>query len=421
MLMYYGWVIVIVIGLTGIVQSAQGHPALGVIMKPMIEEFGWSRSQFTTGMTIGSFLGGFLAVGFGPLIDRYGGRWVLTFGSAFIGGTLVLTGFVLNLWQFVVLQILARAINMGLVALAMQVIIPKWFIKKRGRAVAFGGIGGILGNAITPVYLQFFINHLSWRFAVILSGFIVWIIAIIPTAFLLRRSPEDLCLKPDGDTVESKKTIISKAVGNSPDFETSEFSYSISMVVRQPSFYLLVIAFTLATAVGSSINLHTIPYLSDRGLTSTTSVYIMSVFSVTGVFGALAIGFLVERIPIRSVLTADFLLVASGFIILVSIDSPVAGFVWGGYAGFVGGGMFTLQSVIFADYYGRGSLATIRGVTSPMQMAANAFGPLLAAIAFDVMGNYLLIFGIYGLLMALSAGCAFLARRPSGVNRTLSI
>ena len=410
--MYYGWVVVLIIGLTGIVQSAQGHPALGVFMKPMIDEFGWSRSSFTLGMTIGSFAGGFLALGIGPLLDRYGGRWILTFGSTIVGATLIFTAFISTLWQFVILQIIARAINMGLVALAMQVIIPKWFVRRRGRAVALGGTGGMLGNAVTPMYLQFFINRLNWRAAAGISGLIVWIIAIVPTAWFLRRSPEDLGLHPDGDPGQKSRNLITRLSGKSSNLEVTEVSYSLSMVVRQRSFYLLVIGFTLATAVGSSVNLHTIPYLSDQGLTSSTSVYIMATFSITGVLGSLLTGILVERVPIRAVLTVDFLLVATGFIILVSIDSPGAGYLWGGYAGFVSGGMFTLQSVIFADYYGRNSLATIRGVTSPMQMAANAFGPLLAAIVFDVTGDYLLIFGIYGLLMTLSAGCAFLARRP---------
>ena len=44
---YYGWVIVIVIGLGGFTQSAESYPILGVFMKPMTEEFQWSRTIFT--------------------------------------------------------------------------------------------------------------------------------------------------------------------------------------------------------------------------------------------------------------------------------------------------------------------------------------------------------------------------------------
>ena len=80
---FYGWDIVFVVFLAGIVQSAQGHPALGVFMKPMTEDFGWTRGTFTAGMTIGSFLGGFLSIALGPMVDKHGGKWILFFGAFF--------------------------------------------------------------------------------------------------------------------------------------------------------------------------------------------------------------------------------------------------------------------------------------------------------------------------------------------------
>ena len=84
----------------------------------------------------------------------------------------------------------------------------------------------------------------------------------------------------------------------------------------------------------------------------------------------------------------------------------------GGYAGFIAGGMQPLQIVIFADYYGRDSLGTIRGVMAPLTQSANAFGPLAAAIAFDLAGDYIIIFVIYGLLYVFSSTLIFFARRP---------
>ena len=93
---FYGWWIVFAVILAGIVQSSQGHPALGAFMKPMTEYFGWTRGDYTSGMTIGSMLGGFIAVFIGPLVDRHGGRLILTGSSLIVGGTVILTGFVKN-------------------------------------------------------------------------------------------------------------------------------------------------------------------------------------------------------------------------------------------------------------------------------------------------------------------------------------
>ena len=409
---FYGWYIVFIVFLAGIVQSAQGHPALGVFMKPMTEDFGWTRGTFTAGMTIGSFLGGFLSLILGPMVDKHGGKWILFFGAFIVGGTLILTAFVTTLWQFFVLQVIARTVNMSAVVLIIQVAIPKWFVRKRGRAVAIGGIGNMAGNAITPLYVQYFVGTIGWRAAAAISGSFVWAVSLLPTILLFRRSPEDLGLLPDGDSPQSTSLGLDESNKHQTPSPPNA-SLSIGQVLHQKSFYLMVTAFTLATAVGSSVNLHSAPYLSDRGLDPSNAVYIVALFQTFAAFGALLMGFLVERFPARVVLTFNFLLCATGFLVLLSVQSPGMGVLWGGYAGFIAGGMQPLQIVIFADYYGRDSLGTIRGVMSPLTQSANAFGPLAAAIAFDIAGDYIIIFVIYGLLYVFSSALIYFARRPN--------
>ena len=74
----------------------------------------------------------------GPMIDRVGARWTLTASFTALGGTLVLMAFIDALWQFYLLQIIGRALTMGILALALGIVVPKWFVAKRGRAVALG-------------------------------------------------------------------------------------------------------------------------------------------------------------------------------------------------------------------------------------------------------------------------------------------
>jgi hypothetical protein len=44
---FYGWIIVGVAFLIGITQSGAFQPILAIFMKPMANEFGWSRSVIT--------------------------------------------------------------------------------------------------------------------------------------------------------------------------------------------------------------------------------------------------------------------------------------------------------------------------------------------------------------------------------------
>ena len=409
---FYGWWIVFVVILAGIVQSSQGHPALGAFMKPMTEHFGWTRGAYTSGMTIGSMLGGFIAVFIGPMVDRHGGRLILTSSSFIVGGTVILTGFVKSFWQFFVLQIIARTVNMGIVVLVMQVVIPKWFIKRRGRAVAFGHFGGMIGNAGTPLFIQYFVSRLGWRHAAVILGSSVWALCVPPIWFFLRRSPEDTGLLPDGEkqTSEQERENPAEGITNVSRVETS---MTVRQVLRHPSLYLLVTAFTLSSLVGSSLNLHAIPYLSDKGLTADMAVIVQAVLSSTGGIGAILMGFIVERYPARVVLSIAFLFVSFSYIILLNVNGPTIAFLWAGYAGMVRGGGGILGQIIYADYYGRDSLGSIRGLTSPAQMGANSVGPLLASLAFDFRGDYFFIFALYGFLMVAASFSVFLARPPA--------
>ena len=76
--------------------------------------------------------------------------------------------------------------------------------------------------------------------------------------------------------------------------------------------------------------------------------------------------------------------------------------------------MGTLQQIIMADYYGRESLGAIRGIVWPTQMGFNAFGPFVAALAYDATGNYVVIFTIFAALVFVSTVLVFLAKPPKG-------
>ena len=72
-----------------------------------------------------------------------------------------------------------------------------------------------------------------------------------------------------------------------------------------------------------------------------------------------------------------------------------------------------MQQVIFADYYGRHSLGAIRGITRPAQMATNAIGPLVAAVAYDATSSYSLVFSSFTVVAIIAAMFIFSAIPPA--------
>ena len=195
---FYGWVIVAVVALAGLVQTGQFNPTLGVFIKPMTDEFGWSRSTFVGAVSVGTVVGGLSALVIGPMLDRYGPRWIVSTGFLLIGGAMVSMAFVNSLWQFYIAMIVGRAVVQGAITLGMMVTVSKWFVRQRGRAIALSGLGTRVGNGVSPLYSQGLVTGFGWRPAFFALGVITWLVALVPTFLFLRRRPEDMGLLPDG-------------------------------------------------------------------------------------------------------------------------------------------------------------------------------------------------------------------------------
>ena len=410
---YYGWIIVAVVALASFTMSAETFPVLGVFLKPITEEFGWSRSVFTGSMTIGTLLGGVVALGVGPFIDRFGPRWTLVVAFTILGGTLILMAGINHLWQFYTLQILGRMMSMGVIALATMVVVPKWFIAKRGRAVALAQLGGRAGNAVTPLYVQLLVTRGSWRLATAVTGIVVWAVSLLPSAIFLRRRPEDMGLLPDGAAPEEAQETSDVASGNNQLRTTNEVSFTLRQVLRLNSFYLLVAALAVSSFITPALHLHMIPYFTDQGISEGIAVTVVALSSASGALGSLTFGFLAERFSVRLIMVTGLALISISFFLLLAIEDATQALLWGLYLGIAQGGTFTLQQIIFADYYGRDSLGAIRGIVWPIQMVTNSIGPLAAALAYDTTGNYQFIFFLFGVLALLSALLLFLAKPPA--------
>ena len=257
---YYGWVIVATVALASFSQTAGTFPVLSVLLGPINDEFGWSRTTFTAATTVGTLTGGAVSLLVSRVIDRLGGRWILSAALFLLGLSFALTAFVQTLWQFYALQIMGRMLTMGVVALVLQVIVPKWFIARRGLAVALAGLGGMVGNTVTPLYVQQVVQLADWRTAAFVAGVVIWVVSVVPVEFFLRRQPEDLWLLPDG--AEAAELAERVKQGTSPRIEAS---YTLAETLRQPAFYLLAGSFTVLFMVGPAMGCTCSPTSPIRG------------------------------------------------------------------------------------------------------------------------------------------------------------
>jgi MFS family permease len=405
---FYGWIIVAVVSLISFAGGVETNPILGVFQEPITNEFGWSRATFTLPMALGTFAGGIAAVFMGPIMDRYGGRWVMTIAVILMGALFVAMGTMHSLWQYFLLQFFGRTLVASTFFMIVGVIIPKWFITKRGRAIGIASLGQRLGHAAYPVMIGWVMVISGWRAASITLGISVWVIALVPSAFFLKRKPEDIGQYPDGRIPDLRS---SAAPGSAPR-PAEEVSFTRKQALRTPAFYFLIGALATQSFVATGINFHWYSYFTGNGVSTGATVASLAIAPLMGMPATIVTGFIVEKVAPQFVLAAAYLLTASSIVVLLFVHSTPMAILFGIMYGTAAGIQITNNQVIWADFFGRHSIGAIRGLISPIQMFTNALGPFAAALWFDQTGGYRGIFTIGIALLIGAAALSASARKP---------
>jgi sugar phosphate permease len=265
-----------------------------------------------------------------------------------------------------------------------------------------------LGQIVFPILIERILTVSTWRTGAMTLGIAVWATALVPTALLLRRRPEDHGWLPDGAPPDLRHAEHERQAQSRP----REVSLTASETLRVPAFYLIASAVTLQSFVTTGINFHWFSYLTDNGLSGGVAVISLSLSPLAGMPAAVVSGFIAEKVPTQFLMAGSYVLMAVSFVMLLYADTALMAYAFGITFGIAMGVMITIMQVIWADYFGRGSIGAIRGLVSPVHMLSNALGPLVAAFSFDRTGSYELIFTISVAMSLLAAVLIVLARKP---------
>ena len=87
---FYGWVVVAGGFLNQVLNSGLGYQGFGTFLLHLEREFGWSKAEITGAFTLSLLVSGLAGVSVGSILDRFGGRWLMTSASTL--GVLALVG-----------------------------------------------------------------------------------------------------------------------------------------------------------------------------------------------------------------------------------------------------------------------------------------------------------------------------------------
>ncbi|HCH36323.1 MAG TPA: hypothetical protein DEU64_06660 [Dehalococcoidia bacterium] len=401
---HYGWAIVVASFLSTFAEVPGFGPVLGVFIKPIQDELGWSRATISTGFLIGSVTGALASSVTGRLIDRYGPRVIVSIAGLVIAIALIGLSLMQEIWQFWAFFGLARGSAIAGVEIGTSVAVAQWFIRQRGRALALKSVGQRSGQAVIPIVIFLIMAWSDWRTAYLaLSAFAV-ISITIPAYALLRSKPEKYGLQPDGVELQSAKS-------ESGTHEIEE-SWTLAEARKTKAFWMITIFLMCTPFVQGATNLHMVANFQDKGLPDIQAVSIASIFAATSALSIVPIGFVLEKVHVRIGAIVQAVLVLISMLLLLVADSYPTAILWALIFG-VGAGMRNVVEVLLvANYFGRESLGTIKGFTAPFR-AVSPIGPVLAGFIRDKTGSYDLAFIIFASVAILMLVLMLGAKQPS--------
>ncbi|MGI8551125.1 MAG: MFS transporter [Dehalococcoidia bacterium] len=412
---YYGNRLVVAAFVAQFVSVGTQNYVGGVSLKPMTQELGWTRSEYTLSRTLGQFVMAFTGVFIGSYVDRHGGRRLITAGIVVLSLALLATSWLQSLWQWVVFNGIILTIGASLVGgLVVNVMLSKWFVERRGRVVGTAAMGVSFAGIVLPWLLTIVVDARGWR-----AGWQVLAIGsallVLPISLIIRRTPEDHGLHPDG------KTAAEMAAGKGGAAEI-DFASSLSRAeaMRTAAFYLIVIAFGLFGLSISVMLLQTIPFMTDAGYSRSTASLMISLTSIPALLTKPVWGYGIDRNdPNRLAAVGTIINGLSLMLIVYAVHAGMRPLVFFGFfaLGCGWGGQIPLQEVVWASYFGRRYLGAVRSAALPLSLTLTASAPILTSIYYDHVGNYDGAFLGIALLSLMAAGLMFIVRRPQRPER----
>jgi MFS family permease len=420
---FYGWYIVGVGILVHIAGTFSFSSTLSIFLKPITEELGVSRGAFSLIRTAEIGMAALLVPLLGPMVDRHGGRWLLVIGVLMEGTGLLLSSLVQNFWQFVVVRcslVIAGEALLG--SLVINVTIAQWFVRKRGRAMAIANLGTGVAKLAIPLCAAWLFVLVGWRGTWAILGVIAPLLVVIPALVFIRRRPEDVGLTPDGEPLPRpaihEKSGSQTRFSKPPQSIVEEASWTRAEVLRLPAFWLLVFTFGIGSIGIAGLNLHIFSFISDSGYSPMVGATVMSTIALTQLGTTLIWGVLADRFDIRKVSSVQF--VIQGLGLVVAVTSTQLSLVYVGFFlyGIGLAGSFIIREVIWANFFGRASLGTVRGISLFFSHLFAAGGAPFFGFLFDATGNYNLSFTVFATALFASSVLILLTRPPMKESRS---
>ncbi len=343
--------------------------SFAVISEAMEKDIGVSKVTLNGAWSVALLLTGLCGLPVGLVLDRIGGRAVMTAGSLLAVASLVVwstaadarTTYIAFIGLGVAMS--ASLYEAGFAVLAQR--FPKTFPDQMLRMSLVAGLTPTFSIPLTT----FFVGHYGWRHAVLALSFAVLLISL-PIHFVFLRHGAQMTR----DRYRSNALASNRA---------------LHRALRHPTFWLLLISFTFYSVLVSSILFHIIPLLREKGVPDRTITMAYMSIGPAQAAGRILLMSLQRFIEMTAAGVATFLALPAALAALMVFPANglVVFFVMITY-GF-GNGLYTIvRGTAVPELLGAEGYGAINGAHTFVIRIGGALAPYGVALAWSAFGSY---------------------------------
>ncbi|MFC3690255.1 MFS transporter [Aquipuribacter hungaricus] len=301
--LHRAWLVVAVTFLV-LLASAAFRSSLGVLLVPIEDDLGWSRTDTSIAVSLNLLVYGVAAPFAAALLERVGIRRTAAGALLLIAAGCLLTTVMTAPWQLSVLWGLLIGAATGSVALVFGAIVAnRWFVARRGLVVGVLGAAWTTGQLIFLPLLAALVDAFGWRaasFAV--AGTCALLLPVVVA--VLRDRPEDVGLLPYG----GQPAEAAEAAGQEQAPPTARAAVGHAVTVLREAFWtrpFLLLAgtfFVCGWTTNGIISSHFVPAAHDHGMGATTAAGLLAVVGIFDIVGTIGSGWLTDRMDPRKLL-----------------------------------------------------------------------------------------------------------------------
>jgi MFS family permease len=313
------------------------------------------------------------------LADRWGPRTTLIMVAIAFGTACFGMAFAVGSIAFFMAFAALRALGQGSLPINSTLLVASWFVERRGRAIAIVGLGFAASNAVLPPVSQFLIVNVGWREAYMVLGVMVWVLVLPGAIFLVRNTPEDAGLYPDGRSQPPANEPRPSQVKGQPDKRK---------VFTSLTFWMLAIPLATPSFVSTALIFHQVSIFSERGLSATVAASVFVPYAIASASCGIVGGFAADRFGPKALFIVTMIVLLSATLMVLVIANPLMAVVYALVLGSSGGFQRIVSGVTWAHIYGRHNLGRIQGSAMMIGITSAAIGPLPVAFLQEQTGSY---------------------------------